>query len=144
MDNHGWISTDFMMASIVIIAIIISFIAIADQRMETVKTIEEMSDARVLVETIAETIVTVYSNGENCYTTIKMPPTVANETYSIKINSSGVYIRYRNMLGTAFIPPNIIPDIQSSNITMLPDENYNFSNVKDENQNNVVVIKKVG
>jgi hypothetical protein len=141
MDNRAWISADFMMASIVIIAIIISFIVIVNERMETVKTVEEMSDARVLVETIAETIVTVYSSGENCYTPIKMPPTVADEPYSIKINSSGVYIRYRKMVGTAFIPSNVISE--SPNITMLPDETYNISNVKDENQNTVVMIKKV-
>jgi hypothetical protein len=111
MDNRAWISADFMMASIVVIALIISFIVIADERMKTARTVEEMSDARVLVETIAETIETVYSSGENCYTTMKMPPTVADEPYSIKINSSGVYIKYRKMVGTAFIPSNVISDI---------------------------------
>jgi hypothetical protein len=144
MDRNGWVTIDFMIAFMIIILTIPSIIAIISDRIDTANSIREVTEARILVENIAGKVEMVYSGGLGCSYTFKMPPKIGNNPYYLKINSSGVYIRYKNNIGMAFITPMKISMAgYHSNIILEPDRTYNISNIKYGNNYNEIDIKKI-
>ena len=92
MDRNGWVSFDFLMASLLILLTIPSLVSIIEERINTVNSVDEISEARVLAENLAEDIEMVYSGGRGCSIIFKLPAKVSNKHYKIKINSTGVYV----------------------------------------------------
>lgn len=139
MDNNGWISIDFIIASMIIILTIPGIISIVEDRINTVNSFQEMVEEKILAENIAETIDMVYSGGNGCSITFKMPPTISNKKYFIKINSSGVYIKLKCKMAYAYIP-NL--DI-SMNENIQANNTYNISNIQNTSNKNHIIIKRV-
>jgi C4-type Zn-finger protein len=139
MDNNGWLSTDFMIASVIIILTIPGIISIIEDRINTVNSFQEMIEAKILAENIAETIDMVYSGGSGCSIIFRMPPTISNKKYFLKINSSGVYIKLKGKMAYAYIPNldiSMNENIQANNV-------YNISNIQNTSNNKHIIIKRV-
>ena len=102
LDTNGWISVDFIVASMIFIFVIPRIIAASEDRIDTPNTVQEMVEARMLAENIAETIEMVYSGGNGCSIIYKMP-NISNKKYNIKINSLGVYIKVNDKMANAYI-----------------------------------------
>jgi hypothetical protein len=143
MDKNGWVTIDFMVAFMIILVTIPSITAIISDRVETVNSVREIAEAKILEENIAEIIDMVYSGGPGCSYTLKMPPKIGNKSYSITINSTGVYIMFKNHIGTEFITPIRITKSKYSNILLEPDKTYNISNIKFRNNSNEIIIEKI-
>jgi hypothetical protein len=144
MDQHGWVTIDFMIAFTIIILTIPSMIAIIGDRIDNANSIREITEARILVENIATIVEMVYSGGVGCSYIVKMPAKIGNKPYSIKINSSGVYVRFNNNIGTAFITPMRISEGRfHSNILLEPNKTYNISNIENINNYNEINIEKI-
>ena len=144
MDRDGWVSIDFIIAFMIIILTIPSITAIISDRLDTVNSVREIAEARILEENIAGIIEMVYSGGVGCSYRIKMPPKIANKSYTLKINSTGVYVMFKNHIGTVFITPIKISDSKyNSNILLEPNKNYNISNIKFGDKYNGILIEKI-
>jgi hypothetical protein len=144
-NEHGWASIDFIVAFLIILVTIPSVIAIIEERVDTANRVQEITEAKVLSENIAERIDMVYSGGNGCSITYKMPSTVANKSYKVHVNSSGVFIKFNNKMGSAFISPLKISNNPryDYNVCMEADKTYNISNIKNEFNQDCIIIKQV-
>ncbi len=144
MDRNGWVSIDFILAFLIIILTIPSITSIISDRLDTANIVREIGEAHILEENVAGTIEMVYSGGPGCSYIFKMPSKIANKPYYFTINSSGVYVRFKNNIGTAFITKMKITDGKySSNIILEPNKTYNISNIKHNDYGIEIIIKKI-
>ena len=144
MDRNGWVSFDFLMASLLILLTIPSVVSIIEDRINTVNSIQEVSEARVLAENLAENIEMVYSGGIGCSIVFKLPATLSNKHYKVRINSTGVYVIFLGKIGTAFITPLTISNGKYDSYALLePNKTYNISNIKDEHDRMKIIIKQI-
>lgn len=144
MDKNGWVSIDFLMASLLILLTIPSLVSIIEDRINTVNSVHEVAEARVLAENLAENIEMVYSGGKGCSIVFKLPATVSNKHYKITINSTGVYVRFSGKIGTAYITPLTISNGKYDSYVLLePNKTYNISNIKDKHDRMKIVIKQI-
>jgi hypothetical protein len=144
MDKSGWVSIDFMIAFMIIILTIPSVTAIISDRFDTVNSVREITEAKILEENVAGIIEMVYSGGIGCSYTLKMPSKIENKSYSLKIDQSGVHVMFMNNIGTSFMTPMKITDGKYySNIILEPDVTYNISNIKFGDNYNGIIIKKI-
>jgi len=67
-----------------------------------------------------------------------MPATISNKKYYIKINSSGVYIKFRSKMASAYIIPLDI----TSNENMQANKTYNISTIRDKPDKTHINIKQ--
>ncbi|UTB32550.1 MAG: hypothetical protein NKF70_13860 [Methanobacterium sp. ERen5] len=146
MDSKGWLSADALIAFLVLIILITSFINIISIRIDTVNTIEEASEARALGENIAQQIETTHSNGPGYYTIYRTPRTIFHEYYYVHFNSSGLYIfvngktSYSHLSLMRVTGSDYLRDLQ---VTMKPDTTYNITSTKDTLKNTWIVVKEV-
>ena len=144
MDKSGWVSIDFMIAFMIIILTIPSVTAIISDRIDTVNSVREITEAKILEENVAAIIEMVYSGGFGCSYTLKMPSKISTKSYSLKIDPSGVHVMFMNNIGTSFMTPIMITDGKYySNIILDPDVTYNISNIKFGDNYNGISIKKM-
>jgi hypothetical protein len=76
LNSDGWVSIDFMVASMIILLIIPGIVAISEDRVNTANSVNEIAKARVLSDNLAETIEMVYSGGDGCSIIFKMPANI--------------------------------------------------------------------
>ncbi len=146
LDNeYGWASIDFIAAFMIILVTIPGVIAIIEERVDTANGVQEIAEAKVLSENIAERIEMVCSGGNGCSITYKMPPTIANIPYIVHVNSSGVFIRFNGKMGSAFISPVKISNNPryDYNVLMEANKTYNISNIKNEFNYDCIIIKQI-
>lgn len=144
MDKNGWVSIDFLMASLLILLTIPSLISIIEDRINTVNSVDEISEARVLAENLAEDIEMVYSGGRGCSIIFKLPAKVSDKHYKITINSTGVYVSFLGKIGTAHITPMTISNGKYDSYLLLEqNKTYNISNIKDEHDRMKIIIKQI-
>ncbi len=144
MNKNGWVSIDFLLASMIIILTIPSLVAIIGNRIDTANSVYEISDAKVLADNVAEIFEMVYSGGRGCYIICKMPATISGNHYKLTVNSTGVYVRFMNKIGTAYITPMRIKDGKyGSKVVLEPNKTYNLSNIKDEHGLTNIIIKRI-
>lgn len=144
MEQDGWVSIELLLVTLIVILTIPNIISIIDVRMDAVASTREIVDARVLGETIAETIETVYAGGEGHHILIKMPGSIDNMSYTVNVNSQGVFFRFNNMMGVSFLTPIMISNDPSGKykpVVMHPDKSYEISNIKDQWGYNHVIIE---
>ncbi len=145
VNSDGWVSIDFMVASMIILLIIPGIVAISEDRVNTANSVNEIAKAKVLSDNLAETIEMVYSGGDGCSIIFKMPANIEDKPYYINVNSSGVYVRFHGMINSAFINPMMISyslKKSRSNVLMQPNKLYNISNIKDEYGYTHIIIKR--
>jgi len=144
MDKNGWVSVDFMIAFMIIILTIPSITSIINDRVDTANSIREIAEAKILEENVAGIIEMVYSGGQGCSYMLKMPSKIANKSYCLKINSTGVYVMFKNNIGMVFITPmKITKGKYYSNILLEPNKTYNISNIKFGDNYNGIIIKEI-
>ncbi len=134
MEQKGWVSIELLLVTFIVILTIPNIISIIQVRMDAVASTREIVDARVLSETIAETIEAVYTGGEGHHIFIKMPSNIDNNSYTVNVNSQGVFFRFNNMMGVSFLTPMMISNNPSNKykpVVMYPDKNYEIYNIKD-------------
>jgi len=145
LDMNGWVSIDFMVASMIILLTIPGIVAISGDRFNSANSIHEIAIAKILTDNVAETIEMVYSGGEGCSIILEMPETIDNKPYYLNVNSSGVFVRFHGMMNCAFITPIMISNSikkGSSNVFMQPGKFYNITNIKDEHGYTHIIIKR--
>jgi hypothetical protein len=144
-NEHGWASIDFIVAFMIILVTIPGIIAIVEERVDTANRVQEIAEAKVLSENIAERIEMVCSGGNGCSITYKMPPTIVNKPYIVHVNSSGVFIRFNGKMGSAFISPVKISNNPryDYNVLMEANKTYNISNIKNEFNYDCIIIKQI-
>jgi len=86
MNKNGWVSTDFLLASKLIILTVHCIVAIIGNRIDTANSVHEISDAKVLAENVAEIFEMVYSGGRGCSIIFKMPATISSKHYNFTVN----------------------------------------------------------
>lgn len=144
MDTNGWVTIDFVVAFTIIILTIPGITAIIGDRVDTVNSVHDVVEAKILEENIAEKVQMVYSGGEGCSIIFRMPSKIATKSYHLTINSSGVYVMFKNNIGTAFITRMKITDDKfRTNIQLEPNKTYNISNIKYDDNYNAIIIKKI-
>lgn len=145
MDIKGVVSIDFIFASLMILIIIPSVVSIAEVRMGTAESVEQIVIARTLTENIAETIDTVYSGGEGCYIILQMPPKIADNNYTLTVHPTEVVIVFNGKMGSSHHNQIRLYDNYGryrSKFPLEPGGYYNISNVKIDDAN-VLIIKKI-
>lgn len=146
LETKAMITADSLIAFLVIILIITSLINIIINRMDTVDSIDEATEARVLGENIAEQIQSTNSNGQGYYTTFRTPGNISDEYYQVHINSTGLFIFVNGKtcyshLGLLRVSGSeYMRDIQ---VTMKPDRTYNISNTRDKLTNTWIIVREV-
>ena len=91
------------MAFLIILAIITSIIAIIEEKINTANHTQEIAEAKIVTENIAERIEKVYSGGNGCSIIYKTPPKIGDKSYRIHVNSSGVFIKFNEKMGCSYI-----------------------------------------
>ena len=144
-NEDGWASIDFIAAFLIILITIPGIIAIIEERIDTANRVQEMAEAKILTENIAERIEKVYSGGNGCSITYKMPVTIANKSYRVHVNSSGVFIKFNGKMGSAFITPVKISNNPRYGYYAFMEANktYNISNIKNEFNHDCIIIKQI-
>jgi hypothetical protein len=144
-NEHGWASIDFIAAFLIILITIPGIIAIIEERIDTANRVQEMAEAKILSENIAERIEKVYSGGNGCSITYKMPITIVNKPYIVHVNSSGVFIKFNGRMGSAFITPLKISNNPKYGDYAIMEANktYNISNIKNEFNQDRIIIKQI-
>ncbi|MGZ7096722.1 MAG: hypothetical protein ACXVHU_09655 [Methanobacterium sp.] len=146
IDNRGIITVELIFASIIILIIIAGIISVISERMDAVTSTDELGKARMTSENVAEAINKVYSGGNGQSITFNLPANISDESYYIRVNSSGVYIFIDGMIGKSFINPRKITysdKLIESNVYMNRNRSYLIKNVKDSGGNSWIVISEI-
>jgi hypothetical protein len=139
---EGWVSIDFMVASLIILMTIPGLVAISSENINTANSVHRIATAKVLTDNVAETIEMVYSGGKGCSIIFRMPPNIDNKSYYLNVNSSGVYMMMDGLMGSSFISSMKISNT-GSGVQLHADQTYNISNKVDGYGNTYIVIKTV-
>ena len=121
MDDKGIASVDLLLASLIALIVIGSFVSLISSETGYVQT-SELGKARILGERVATTINTVYTNG-NGYSANLTLPTDFNYTILVQTNGS-LRVTYNSQnIYIKVIPKSI------NTVTMNPGQRYRISNV---------------
>ncbi len=145
MEDRGTLSMELIFTTLFFIFILTGMVSVVSDRLDVTNRTEELLDARMLVETVANSINNVYTAGNGQNMDIVLPPTVGNSSYKLLVNSSGVYIEVEGMKGKAAILPMKIRDGLSNTshkIEMLPGRTYSIKNEKIDNQSVIIIFSK--
>lgn len=144
--SKGIITADSLMAVLLIIMILMSLINIIISRMDTVNSIGEASEARILGENIAEKIESTDSNGPGYYTTFRTPSNISGEYYQIHINSTGLFVVVNRKTSYSYIGLHRVSGseyMRDLEVTLKPGITYNISNTRDRLTNTWIIVKEV-
>jgi hypothetical protein len=144
--NCGWVSVDFMVASLIIILTIPGLVSIAGENLNTANSVHKIAKAKLLTDNVAQAIEMVYTGGSGCSIIYKMPSNIDNKPYYFKINKSGAYIRVDGLMGSTFISSMKLSTTEwydQSEVQMHADTIYNISNRMDANGNTHIIIKNI-
>lgn len=146
MESKGMISADALLSFLVLIILLTSFINIIGNRIDTVNSIGEASESRVLGENIAQKIETTRSNGQGYYTIYKTPRSILHEYYVVHINSSGLFIFVNGKTCYSYLGLVRVTGseyFRDLEVTMKPDKTYNISNTQDTLTNTWIVVREL-
>jgi uncharacterized alpha/beta hydrolase family protein len=145
MDDNGTLSVEFLFTSMMILFICSGLVSVVSERLGVASTTEELSEARALSENVASSINQIHSAGNGQSMDILLPPAVGNSTYTLKVNSSGVYIEFLGMMGKADLYPMIIinGDSNTSNtVEMTPGKSYCIKSTNYGNTSTITIFSK--
>lgn len=134
MDSKGQMSADLIFATLLIIIIMGSLVTIIADRMETVETTEELGNARMIAENVAEAVNKVYAGGNGHSVTITLPEDINDKNYSVTVNKDGVFVTIDGMKGKAYSAAKKVSNsfsLSNTNVVMQNNQSYTITNVKD-------------
>ncbi len=144
MDCHGALSIDFLFSILMVIVVMGSLSTIVSDGMDMAKQSDELGNARMLAEYIAEAIDQTYSGGNGHGIRIVTPPQIGGKYYMVTVNSSGVFIKTGGRGGQAHLVPQKISgslSLNSSDVILLPGKTYYILNKKGEDGYSWIVIR---
>jgi len=144
-NEDGWVSIDIIMAFLIILLITPSIIVIIEERINTTNHTQEITEAKILTENIAERIEKVYCGGNGCSILYKTPLKIGDKSYRIHVNSSGVFIKFSEKMGSAYICPIKVSNDPRFGFYVLMEANktYNISHIKNEFNQDIILIKEI-
>jgi len=146
MDSRGILAVDLLFASVIILVIIIGILQVISERVDSASNTDEYGNSRIIAESVAETINKVYSGGNGHTITLKLPATISDKNYDIKVNSAGIYILIDGNIGMSFINPRRIASndkLTDCTVLMHCNHNYIIKNIKDLDGNSWIVINEI-
>lgn len=147
MDRRGIITTDLIFASIIILVIVSSIISLASERIDAASSTDELGNARMTAESVAEAINKAYSGGNGHRVTLSLPANISDRSYVIRVNSSGVFVLIDGKTGKSFINPKKISRrrdrLRQSTVSMRGNRSYIIENVKGPDRNSWIVISEI-
>jgi hypothetical protein len=125
--------------------IVVSIISISETRLSSAEDSKEISEARLLTDTIATNIESIYYGLDGHSDEIVLPPDVSGYNYQIKVNKSGVFLQIGGYkCYSSFFSCKITDNsLKEKDIFMYPQRKYNFSNYRDSTGNYWIIIKQV-
>lgn len=142
MDIKGWISFDFVVASLMILMIMEGMISITGERLNTSQSVNTMVLARTVSENLGEYLDTVYSGGEGCYIIYTTPRTITKNSYMISLNPNDFKIVINGKIGSSYhVPVKLMTNtgFYTNRIMFVPGESYIISNNKVDGYTFVVI-----
>ena len=129
MDSQGQLSADLIFATLLIIIIMGSLVTIIADRMETVTTTEELGNARMIAENVAEAVNKVYAGGNGHSLIITLPADINGQNYNVTVSQNGVLININGKTGKAYTAAKRIT-VNTGDGLMHNGQSYNLTNVK--------------
>ena len=120
-DNRGQASAELILATVVFLVISLSFVNLIGGEMDKTQT-GELGQVRVLGEKIAETINTVYINGNGYSANLTMPNETFDYTASVSSTGNVTVVYNSNSINIKLIPQNV------NSITLNEGMNYTIKN----------------
>lgn len=137
MDKGGQLSADFLFAFLILLIIISAIIGIVSSGIGTANN-AQLAEAKAIGENIAESINSVYTNGQGHYLIVKLPGDIS---YNLMVNnptinsSATVAVQYNNKTAVSYLIPK---SSEVDEVTMKPNETY-----KIYNDNGVIKFNKL-
>lgn len=116
MDSRGIINIELLFSSIIIILLLITYLPIIDESLNSNMQIEENSEGRMLLNHIANSINEINSKEYGFNKRIDMPDSINGNYYSILIHNDEVILEFNNKKGKSNINP--IKLVDSNNKTI--------------------------
>jgi|GEM_PF-528017 len=138
MDQRGVISTDFLLATLILIIIISGIVGFVGTGIDSAKS-TEFAKAKIVGENVARSIDMVYGQGPGDQLNITLP---GDFNYKIEIRNingkAAVVVKYNNKESISYLIPNPNKIDNIDNVIMNPNGTYNICN-----ENGIIKIGKV-
>jgi len=143
MDERGILSAELIFVTLLVIIVISSLIPLVNDRINTASQTNELGNARILAENVAETVNKVYAGGNGHSITVNMPENIEGKSFVVVVNSTGAYVKIDGMIGKSFTAPHKISGsmaLKNEEVTLLKNHNYTIRNVEDSKSYSWIVI----
>lgn len=104
---------------------------------------DELGNARMIGENVAETLNKVYAGGNGHSIYLKMPENINGKNYEVIVNSTGTYVKINGLTGKSFKTPHLISNsisLKNEAVTLQNNQAYLIKNVEDSNGHSWIVI----
>jgi len=134
MNTKGTINLEYLITIMVLIMISLTIVALSQQEFESLDQTQNRKDARLVSLELTRTINNVYAQGNAFSQKYTLPDKINNETYIVKINTTGVYINshyqitYNNYMASQVVDQNT----NSQTIYLTPGNTYQFTNINNK------------
>lgn len=102
MDNKGFISIEYLFSMFIILIIATGLLFFSQSAIESSNNIEDSIESRLILDSVANSITQVNSNGEGYSKIIKLP--YASQYYTIEVQKDKLTIEKGNKKGETPIP----------------------------------------
>ncbi len=143
MDCRGVMSAEMIFVTLLVILVIISLIPLINNRMDAASRTDELGNARMLAENVAEAINKVYAGGNGHSIYLHMPANINGKDFTVVVNSTGSYVKIDGMAGKSFTVPYKVSgskSLKNDEIVLFNGHSYIITNVEDSNGYKWIVI----
>ncbi|MDR0913527.1 MAG: hypothetical protein LBM96_13170 [Methanobrevibacter sp.] len=145
-DSKGIVTIEYIFLILFMAIIAISMMHIFQNLFNSIDDIEENVEGRKLLNSILSIINNLNSLNEGYEKEINLPEQIANNSYSIKINSDCIILETKNKKGMSMIFPINLVDSNNHTINeriIYSGEKYIFKKVKNENNLDSIYIYNI-
>ena len=146
MDSKGIVTVDFLFTLFLTLIITIAGLNLIETNLNTEKSLEEDTKARLILERVANSINQVNSNLPGNIQEIFLPRNISGNSYILTVRSNHIILEFSNKKGKSIIFPINLVDFNMNRINeikLYPGEKYKIKKSLDENNINVIQIYKV-
>ena len=142
MDSKGIATVDFLFTLFLTLIITISILNLIGTNLNTEKSIEDDTSARMILEKVSNAINHVNSNLPGNAQKIHLPKNISSYSYVITVKSRYIVLEFNNKKGSSAIFPINLVDFNMKHINeikLYSGEEYNIK--KTLNENNLTVVQ---
>lgn len=146
MDSKGIATVDFLFTLFLTLIITISILNLIETNLSSVNSIEEDTNARMILEKISNSINQVNSNLPGNIQEINLPNNISTNSYIITIRSDSIILEFNNKKGRSVIFPITLVNFNMERINevkLYSGENYKIKKFLDENNISVIQIYRI-